>query len=238
VIGFEPNAAECARLNRDSGAARRYHPHAIGDGGPATFHVCAEPLTSSLLRPNEPLLKRYENLAPLCAVVEQVPMTTVRLDDIDEPGTVDLLKLDVQGASLLCLRGAQNLLASTLVVHAETEFVAIYTDEPLFSECELFLRERGFMFHHFHQTEGRRMLSGAFAVGKRASQQLWADAVFVPGFERLDALDTPDLVRLAWTMHTVYGACDMAMACLARCAGQTGLADRYRAHLAKHELLA
>lgn len=240
VVGFEPNATECARLNAQAGGRRQYYPYAIGDGMPGTFHLCRAPLTSSLLRPNQPLLIRYENLAELCEVIEEIPIETVRLDDINGIGSVDFLKLDIQGATLLALQSAQRILERTLVVHAETEFVPVYHNEALFSECELFLRCKGFMFHHFHHIEGRRMTFGNRVVGQEPSQALWADAVFVPSFERLDTLSASELVRLAWTMHTVYGACDMAMACLARCCDEDNeaLASSYQALLAAHGMLA
>jgi hypothetical protein len=90
------------------------------------------------------------------------------------------------------------------------------------------------MFHHFHRMEGRRIKIGKYVVGKAPSQALWADAVFVPSLERLDALSAPELRRLAWTMHTVYGACDMAMACLSLCRDEHALAGRYQALLAAH----
>jgi len=240
VIGFEPNSLECARLNEASSGGRRFFPYAIGDGTRGTFHVCRTPLTSSLLRPNTPLLAQFENLAEMCEVTQEIPMDTVRLDDLDEVGAVDFLKLDIQGATLVALENAEQLLDRTLAVHAETEFVPIYAGQSLFSECEIFLRRRGFMFHHFHNLEGRRMLHGAYAVGRAPSQTLWADAVFVPSLQRLDGLTSRELVRLAWTMDAVYGACDMAMACLARCRdASTGhLASSYQTLLAEHGLLA
>lgn len=240
VIGFEPNAIECERLNQKVGGKKKYYPYAIGDGMQGTFHQCRAPLTSSLLRPNQPLLAHYENLAELCEVIEETPIETVRLDDINGIDSVDFLKLDIQGATLLALQSAQRMLERTLVVHAETEFVPMYHDEALFSECEFFLRKKGFMFHHFHRIEGRRMTFGNCVVGKVPSQALWADAVFVPSFERLDTLGTPELVRLAWTMHTVYGACDMAMACLSRCCDveNEAVASRYKAFLTAHGMLA
>jgi hypothetical protein len=96
------------------------------------------------------------------------------------------------------------------------------------------------MFHHFHNLDGRRMMHGAYAVGPAASQTLWADAVFVPSLARLDRLPSRDLVRLAWTMDAVYGACDMAMACLTRCrdADTVHLAGSYQRLLAEYGLLA
>jgi len=237
VIGFEPNAQECARLNEHWRGRRRFFPHAIGSGARGIFHVCKAPLTSSLLRPNRSLLEAYENLSELCEVTAEIPIDTVRLDDVGEIGAVDFLKLDIQGATLMALESAERLLERTLVVHAEAEFVPIYSGQPLFSECELFLRRKGFTFHHFHHLEGRRMKHGEYAVGPTPSQTLWADAVFVPSLQRLDRMPARELTRLAWTMDVVYGASDMAMACLARCNGSNGLADAYRKLLAEHGLL-
>jgi FkbM family methyltransferase len=211
VIGFEPNVSECARLNLAS-VRRRYFPHAIGDGEPGQFRICSYPLTSSLFEPNIPLLEHYENLAELCRVVSREPIETRRLDDIEELRMdVDFLKLDIQGGTLAALSGAEHMLSRTLIVHAETEFAPIYHDEPLFSECERFLRERGFMFHHFHRVEGRRVVANGSAVGLAPTQSLWADSVFIPSFERLKSLSARQLVRFGWLMHTVYAAADFAM---------------------------
>jgi FkbM family methyltransferase len=240
VIGFEVNIDECTRLNEQTDGTRRYYPSAIGDGKPGTFHRCRWHLTSSLFRPNSSLLAYYENLAELCEVIDEDPIETVRLDDIKDIHEVDFLKIDIQGATLSALKSAPKLIARTLVIHAETEFVTIYQKEPLFSECELYLRQHRFMFHHFHRIEGRRMIAGNYIVGRAPSQMLWADAVFVPSLERLDSLGTRELARLAWTMHTIYGACDIAMACLVRCSryGDGILASHYHELLKTYGLLA
>lgn len=239
VVGFEPDRAECARLNETWSGKRRFFPYAIGDGAEASFYVCRAPLTSSLLRPNGQLLAHYEGLAEMCEVTEEMPISTVRLDALEEVSAADFLKIDIQGGTLPALRNAERLLERTLVVHAETEFLQIYRDQPLFSECEIFLRHRGFMFHHFHNSEGRRMTHGGYAVGRAPSQTLWADAVFVPSLPRLDQMASRELVRLAWIMETIYGASDMAMACLERCrsAETADLASRFRSLLATHGLL-
>ncbi|MCS3926209.1 FkbM family methyltransferase [Bradyrhizobium elkanii] len=240
VVGFEPNRVECTRLNEKWSGKRRFFPYAIGDGAQASFYACRAPLTSSLLHPNGQLLAHFEGLAEMCEVTEENPISTVRLDDVAEVSAADFLKIDIQGGTLLALRSAERLLGRTLVVHAETEFLQIYRDQPLFSECEIFLRHRGFMFHHFHNPEGRRMTHGGYAVGRAPSQTLWADAVFVPSLRRLDQLSSRELVRLAWTMEAVYGASDMAMACLGRCrdAETADLAPKFRSVLAAHGLLA
>src|SRR5690606_17646305 len=97
----------------------------------------------------------------------------------------------------------------------------------------------GFMFHHFHDIEGRRMIADQRIVGRHVSQMLWADAVFIPSFDRLDAMPAEALCRLAWTMHVVYGAADIAMACLSRLHDDAAiLTDNYQSILARHGLLS
>jgi hypothetical protein len=66
---------------------------------------------------------------------------------------------------------------------------------------------------------------------------LWADAVYIPAFDRLAAMSPDALCRLAWTMHTVYGAVDVAMACLAHIPdGAPALANDYQSILSRHGL--
>jgi protein O-GlcNAc transferase len=240
VVGFEANATECTRLNAQGDVQRRYFPYAIGNGGRQVLYEGRSPLTSSLIPPNMPLLQHFEGLAQQCKVVNQSVVETRRLDDVEGIDAVDFLKIDIQGATLQALEGGEDVLARTQVVHAETEFVPIYCDEPLFAECERFLRARHFMFHHFHRLEGRRMQHGVYIVGRAPSQALWADAVFVPSLPRLDKMSVAQLARLAWTMHVVYGASDFAMACLSRCDAidDVGLARGYFSILSECGLAA
>jgi FkbM family methyltransferase len=238
VIGFEPDKEDCALLNARFGPRRRFLPFAIGDGRPGRFHHCRSPLVSSLLHPDTELVARYEGLAEPCEVLRITPMETVRLDDAVRLEACDFLKIDVQGATLPVLQHAPALLRGTAVVHAEVEFAPSYRGEATFGEIDRLMTGAGFMFHHFHGIEGRRMIAGRRIVGRRVSQMLWADAVYIPSFDRLDAMSPQALARLAWTMHAIYGAVDVAMACLARLpASPVDLAEGYQSVLARHGLL-
>src|ERR1700733_15665799 len=53
VIGFEPQPAECDKLNALALPGRRYLPYAVGDGTRRSFFVTNTGMTSSLLRPNK-----------------------------------------------------------------------------------------------------------------------------------------------------------------------------------------
>ena len=50
VVGFEPDAAECAKLNRQNEGTHIYLPHFIGDGNKATYYQTNHAMTGSLYR--------------------------------------------------------------------------------------------------------------------------------------------------------------------------------------------
>lgn len=222
VLGFEPHAEALAATGQ--GERHLILPHAIGDGGTHEFRSCAAPMTSSLLEPNIAWLERFENLADLCRVVGREPMPTVRLDDVPEAHGADFIKIDVQSATLLVLGGAKATLKDTLLVHTEVEFGPIYQNAPRFGDVDRFLSQHGFEFHHFLDFGARRVLSGTTAFGRTATRQLWADAIFVPSFARLDSLAPAALLRLAAIAHDCYGIEDLAHACLTRADALSGSA--------------
>ncbi len=54
MIGFEPIAEECTRLNQQVAGEEgriRYLPYALGDGAEQRLHVTNVPMTSSLYPP-------------------------------------------------------------------------------------------------------------------------------------------------------------------------------------------
>ena len=46
----------------------------------------------------------------------------------------------------MCSAAPEKLLATTLVVYTEVEFVEMYAGQPLFAEVDTFLQPHGFMF--------------------------------------------------------------------------------------------
>lgn len=213
VIGFEPVAEACARLNAGRADVRQtYLPYAIGDGGPTEFRECASAMTSSLYEPNTTLLEPFQALAELATVVKRTALQTTRLDDVAEAAEADFLKMDVQGAELDVLRGGARLLASLLVVQTEVAFVPIYRDQPLFADIDAELRRHGFMFHRFAGIGGRAfkpfVKNGDLAAP--ISQQLWGDAIYVRDLTRLDTLAPDRLLKLALIVNEAYISFDLA----------------------------
>ena len=214
VTGFEPNPAEYARL-QDRKGPYRYLPYFLGAGQPAKFHLTRYPGCSSLLVPDPKVIDMFMTIG--CAdpggnfhVVKTETVETVRLDDIKPALTVDFLKVDAQGTELEIMRHGAATLANTLVIECETEFVPLYKDQPLFGDVQCFLRDRGFMLHKLVDVAGRpfRPFNPPNPY-QPMSQLLWADAIFVKDFTRLEAYGDDDLLKAAAILDVVYSSYDL-----------------------------
>jgi FkbM family methyltransferase len=231
VIGFEPVARECERLNRNARPGCRYLPYAIGDGSQQTFYECNAPMTSSLLEPDETLLGMFHELLDVTRVVDRRPVQTVRLDDVAEARGADYLKLDVQGGELMVLQGAAERLRELLVVHTEVEFLPMYRSQPLFADIDVFMRDRGFVLHKLSGLNSATFkLPGVeVELSSTINQAMWGEAVYVRDFRGFDRLGAEALLKTAVILHENYGSTDLAAVALAahdRKAG-TALIDHY-----------
>lgn len=231
VTGFDPNPEALEKLKKNQGKDETYLPYAVGDGKTHTFSICRAEGMSSLLRPNMELLEYFHGFSHWGEVMEIVETETVRLDDIGEITAMDFLKMDTQGSELLILENGQEKLAHCLVVHTEVEFLPMYVDQPLFSEVEMFLRERGFVFHRFEPLASRMVRPLLFNNNKYAEfkQLTWADAVFIRDFTKFDRLSPQQLLKLAVILHDVYGSHDLVLRALMEYDDRenTGHADGY-----------
>jgi protein O-GlcNAc transferase len=212
VIGFEPAPGECEKLNAMKMPGHTYLPYFIGDGTERTFVLTNAPMTSSLCEPDLRLCGHFTELAEMMQPVERTKVATKRLDDIPEIGSIDLLKVDVQGGEVDVFRGADRLLRTTLVVHTEINLVPQYTGGALFADVDRALRAHGFEFHTFPTLMGRTFKPVAHADDpyRAIRQMLWGDAVYVRSFMDFASLDADALLKIAVILHEVYGSYDLA----------------------------
>lgn len=216
LVGFEPNLEALAALNARKTDAETYLPYAVGDGREGNYHRCASPGMNSLLRPNKELLKYLHGFVEWGEVESVEPIQTHRLDDIEEVSSIDMLKIDIQGAELSVFQNGERKLRDALVIHTEVEFLPLYEGQPLFSEVDFQLRSLGFVIHRFEPLTSRALkplqVNGDPYAG--FSQIIWADAVYVKNFMEFDSLDTDKMLKLAVIMFDVYGSVDMALLAL------------------------
>jgi FkbM family methyltransferase len=154
--GFEPDVHECNRLNETARAAGldfHFYPIALaGRTGPVEFYRYAEPAANSFYEPNRRLLGRWcytrsLTLASQFELSEKSSLDAVCLDDwgrTQAVADIDFIKLNVQGAELDILGGAQGLLKNTLGLLVEQTFNATYVGAPLFGDVYKFISDAGF----------------------------------------------------------------------------------------------
>ena len=117
TLGFEPHEEEFLKLKSD--AQHSYVKLALArEQGQRTFYATQWPYSSSFLKPNMPFWSRFPNAAGF-EVVKEVQVETVSLDHYfktQAQGPLDVLKLDVEGAELEVLEGAEESLSSCLAI--------------------------------------------------------------------------------------------------------------------------
>jgi FkbM family methyltransferase len=213
VIGFEPIAEACERLNANQASGSiKYLPYAIGDGKEHTLNITNVPMTSSLYSPDRETVDILHHLGELMQVVKEDAVSTKRLDDIPELGCIDFIKMDIQGAELMALQNAVETMKHASVIQCEVEFVELYQGQPLFADVDTFLRSQGFCFLKFTYTMGRPFKPLAMNGNPNQSicQTLWGDAVYVKDFRLRQHLDERLLKSAAFILHEFYQGYDLA----------------------------
>lgn len=137
--------------------------------GTANFHVNASNVTNSLLPATNTGISYFPEKLNLQRII-QVPAKT--LDDWSKEASIheiQILKMDVQGAELLVLESATELLLNSIqIVFSEVQFLPIYQDSTTFGELEEFLLNRGFSLYQLYDLH-----SGS------DGQLLYGDALFI-----------------------------------------------------------
>jgi predicted O-linked N-acetylglucosamine transferase (SPINDLY family) len=190
TVAFDPasridNARQLAQLGE-----LHYYPHAaLGNGQPATLYACLDATMSA-------------TLAPLTAssVLTRLALPTLKLDAINGLPAVDWLLLDNLNDSQAVIEHGQRTLVDTLLVQARVNFTPTHdqqADVGLISRC---LARRGFSFYRLNNLQHQQ----------QASHLVCADALFLPDATRMAALSDNQRLKLAFLLHTAYGAHDVA----------------------------
>ncbi|MGI4894647.1 MAG: FkbM family methyltransferase [Janthinobacterium lividum] len=216
VTGFEPQAEALAKLLAVKGPHERYLRKAIGDGGDHELKVTWMNGMTSLFEPDVVRLSALNEFARYGEVLQRVPVSTTRLDDVEEIVDLDLLKIDVQGAELMVFRNGRRKLAGAVAVHAEVAFVPLYHDQPLFADVDAELRSQGFVPHAMAALKRWPIAPGVLGGDIFATHQqlLEADVAYVKDFAHLELLDDEQLRHLALLAHHVYSSPDLVVRCL------------------------
>lgn len=174
IHAFEPSPQSHDRLAQrfadDTGTSA--HRLAVADRpGQQRLYVNAIDVTNSLL----PLIPSSAAIARASSehLDETIDVDVVTLDAFCESHqvrAVDLLKMDIQGAELMALRGAAGLLQrrAVRVIYLEVLFQSLYRDQAFFTDVHAHLASSGYALFGLYN-----LMYSEHGLG-------WCDAIFVP----------------------------------------------------------
>jgi len=218
VIGFEPNEEALAQLKANASAHEIYYPNAVGDGEDCTFRLYRSSGFSSVHPPYTPTGKLMQR-ERWGAVAREIPMQTMRLDDFEDLGPVDLLKIDIQGGEVAVFQGAQTVLGEALAVITELRYLRLYEGEPMLGGVDSALMDMGFGLHKFLFNKARPIPnSQAHRLRKRRAndQLIDGDGVYLRDITRLDTYSDEALMHQCVLAGAVYHSHSLALALLDR----------------------
>ena len=217
IIGFEIQKELCDKMNSKASKGIKYYPHALGEKDEKkTLYNTEHPMCASLYKPNEKLIRLYNNLN-YAYLKNETKIETTALDTFVDKYNIrdiDLIKIDIQGAELDVFKGGKKILQNVLKIICEVEFVSIYKNQPLFGDVCNFLNNYDLMFNKFLNLSGRTLKP---LISKEnpnlASQHMWSDAVFIRHIEKIQDLNNEKLLKLS-LLSTIYNSIDLAYFCL------------------------
>jgi FkbM family methyltransferase len=215
VTGFDPQPQTLERLNAARGDLETYLPYAIGDGGQHRLRVCRAGGLTSLLEPDPLVMSHFPRFAEYSQVIQEIPLTTRRLDDVAEIRAMDLLKIDVQGSELRIFQNGRKRLKQAVAVQTEVSFVPLYRKQPVFADVDRELRGLGFIPHMFAGMN-RKMIAPMMPPDPNAAlnQVIEADLVYVRDYMHPDACSIEQLKHLALVADACYRSFDLAANCI------------------------
>jgi len=200
-----------------AGLVHQYTTHvALGDGNPATLYACLDTQYSGTLEPFPPEHQPSFSSQGV-RVLTKMPIPTVALDSVEGLNKTEWLILDDRHDNQKILLSAPQALTKVLIMQVRVTFAALFKEQGNFGELCATLTANGFQllrlnnFSHGSHFASSNLIKDAF----EGSQLVSADAIFVPDASRLTQIEKESRIKLAFLLHTVYQAPDMAHRVLA-----------------------
>jgi FkbM family methyltransferase len=125
-------------------------------------------------------------------VIESKPVSCKPLDDLlSDHEIIDFLKIDVEGAEMEVLKGAEALFLDKKILFVKSEFFLV----PLFKENKLLGHQHVYLHDHGFRMIGMELDKNAYMHGVRSNIPAMADTRLIYGGDAYFILD-PDMNKL------------------------------------------
>ncbi len=238
IYGFDAHRDACETMNQKLQLSNSVHkekhiPLALWNCvSTETLYLTRYPACSSLYPPNPSFLSRFVGGELSMQVVLEETIETTTLDDFchaEGISSIDFLQIDTQGAELRILQGSESLLKNLLFLKVEVEFARLYENVPLFSDIDLYLRDKGFSFLDFGKLYRNDRRRGPLHSEQHPGQLVWTDAFYFQDLiqESESSQKTPEkLLKLA-CVADILDFYDVAMETLEYITWKYGDQPRY-----------
>jgi len=174
IYSFEPLEETYNTLSekfKDNNHIKTYNLAIAKNSGSKKFYVNKANYTNSLLEVAD-TSKIYID-TNLTDNLRYVNVETISLDDFckrENIEKINILKMDIQGAELMALHGATNLLKTRTIdiIYLEVEFVKLYDDQAYFNDIHEYLTGYGYILFGLYDL--RYGKNNVFA---------WCDALYI-----------------------------------------------------------
>ncbi len=172
IFSFEPTPGIYAGLEKKYAGrndVKLSNSALSSDIGEASFHVNNSLLTNSLLES----AKNVDKGANIYNTNEKIIVPTNTIDNychVEKIEKINILKIDVQGADLMVLKGAEKALEGRKIdlIFIEVEFVELYEKQPLFHDISAYLHLKGYHLYSLYN----------MSISSKG-QLIYGDAVFI-----------------------------------------------------------
>ena len=147
-----------------------FHAAISNKDGEADFSVNENSATNSLLPVSHDAPRHWAGQVEAQKTIRVPTMTLDTFCTTRNIGSIDVLKLDVQGGEPLVIRGAECMLRRRAIGLIYTEIITVpcYTRQLQLDQSLRLMREKGFSFHNFYNTHS-----------SESGQLKQCDAIFV-----------------------------------------------------------
>jgi FkbM family methyltransferase len=148
--GFEPDKRSREELLKQKNNCKSYFLYdkiVSNNNDDVILNLCKAPMTSSILKPNYDFLNLFDDKERV-KIVKEIKFKPTTIDELNIK-QIDFIKMDIQGAELMAIEGAESSLEKVLGLELELEFLEIYKSQPLFGEITQHLHNKGFEFYDF-----------------------------------------------------------------------------------------
>ena len=184
------------------------------DGTEQTVYI-ASPASgmTSLLKPRSEALEFFNGFDKFGIVERTERIVTKRLDDVHGLPSIDLLKMDVQGAELTVLQNGTQKLANCLAVQLEVSYICLYENQPTFGDVDVWMRSQGYVPHCFLDVKRWSISPTIFNGNFRfpGNQLLESDIIYIRDPLRLEALSDIQIKKLSILSHYCFKSIDLCV---------------------------